>query len=457
MKLKINKATDLSSISVLPPHARRSFGPQPSQLRSQPSQSQQSFSQGPSSQLGMFSQLSQSSLDEVLTNEQRVSSQERENTVKKFSCLPPGSYTREDSQTPIRCSTNVVRKWNPASAPDQRCQVSEELERRLGLMETSLNRIGINLDSVQSDIMQVNRGSKEILLEVEGISQKLIVQDTSLQLMLRYCHQNKGQEDIKTGLDGGLKSLSDQLGKDIYEDKFKEIFLELSSLPKKIEASLLKLQNELFSFLTEQMKASQISQNAFKFVNLQRHGHPATFVPSKKPRGRPVSSQKKLRAPKKCVKLKLLTVGFCAVKLAVPPEANVPEIQVANVDMGGWTFVKKELATLKKGMASEKRKQKGVSCVGQAKECIITIDSDEDINGGFSCLINEKETGNKNKLIHDEKEATERILRKARRRKRNPLNKFLTQVLLRSKSCAIECIRSVLELNSLPPELKKLP
>ncbi|GAY42203.1 hypothetical protein CUMW_064980 [Citrus unshiu] len=109
-------------------------------------------------------------------------------------------------------------------------------------------------------------------------------------------------------------------------------------------------------------------KNAFKFVNLQRHGHPATFVPSKKPRGRPVSSQKKLRAPK---------------NPAVPPEANVPEIQVAN-----------------------------------AKECIITIDSDEDINGGFSCLINEKETGNKNKLIHDAKEATERILRKARRRKR---------------------------------------
>lgn len=416
MKLKINKATDLSSISVLPPHARRSFGPQPSQLRSQPSQSQQSFSQGPSSQLGMFSQLSQSSLDEVLTNEQRVSSQERENTVKKFSCLPPGSYTREDSQTPIRCSTNVVRKWNPASAPDQRCQVSEELERRLGLMETSLNRIGINLDSVQSDIMQVNRGSKEILLEVERISQKLIVQDTSLQLM------NKGQEDIKTGLDGGLKSLSDQLGKDIYEDKFKEIFLELSSLPKKIEASLLKLQNELFSFPTEQMKAmacdlksptqkaiassmkSPIQEsNLATFPSKKRRGHPATFVPSKKRRGRPVSSQKKLRPPK---------------NPAVPPEANVPAIQVANVDMGGWTSVKKELATLKKGMASEKRKQKGVSCVGQAKECIITIDSDEDINGGFSCLINEKEIGNKNKLIHDAKEATERILRKARRRKR---------------------------------------
>lgn len=407
MKLKINKASDLSSLSVFPPHARGSLGPQASQIRSQPSQ--QSFSQGLSSQLGMFSQLSQSSLDGVSTNEQRISSQERENTVKKFSCLPPASFTREDSQTPVRSSTNVLRKWNPASASDQRSQVSEELERRIGLIETSLNRFGINLDSVQSDIMQVNRGSKEILLEVEGICRKLTLQDTSLQLM------NKGQEDIKTGLDGGLKSLSDQLGKDIYEDKFKDIFLELSSLPRKIEASLLKLQNELFSFLTEQMKSTPQKAtpsstknpiqegNLANFPSKKRRGHSATFVPSKKPRGRPVSSQRKLR-PRK--------------NPAVPPEANVLAVQAANVDMGGWTSVKKELATLKKGMAPEERKQKGAPYVGQAKECIIMIDSDEDINGGFSCLINEKETGNENKLIHDAKEATERILRKARRRKR---------------------------------------
>lgn len=61
---------ELHNANILVIIWRRSFGPQPSQLRSQPSQSQQSFSQGPSSQLGMFSQLSQSSLDEVLTNEQ---------------------------------------------------------------------------------------------------------------------------------------------------------------------------------------------------------------------------------------------------------------------------------------------------------------------------------------------------------------------------------------------------
>lgn len=43
-------------------------GQQAPQLRSQPSQ--QSFSQGLSSQHGMYSQLSQNSFDEVVTNEQ---------------------------------------------------------------------------------------------------------------------------------------------------------------------------------------------------------------------------------------------------------------------------------------------------------------------------------------------------------------------------------------------------
>ncbi|KAL2461556.1 putative methyltransferase PMT2 [Abeliophyllum distichum] len=86
MKLKINKACDLSSISVLPPNSRRSSagtsGPEslsifgksqaPMQLRSQQQQlqqSQQSFSHGVSSQHGLYSQFSQNSQEEALTNE----------------------------------------------------------------------------------------------------------------------------------------------------------------------------------------------------------------------------------------------------------------------------------------------------------------------------------------------------------------------------------------------------
>jgi hypothetical protein len=73
MKMNINKACDLKSISVFPPNLRRrSAEPQASQqLRSQ--QSQQSFSQGPSSSqrgCGGFSQMTQSSIDELLINDQ---------------------------------------------------------------------------------------------------------------------------------------------------------------------------------------------------------------------------------------------------------------------------------------------------------------------------------------------------------------------------------------------------
>lgn len=35
------------------------------------------------------------------------------------------------------------------------------------MMETSLNKFGMILDSVQSDVMQVNKGIKEVSLESE--------------------------------------------------------------------------------------------------------------------------------------------------------------------------------------------------------------------------------------------------------------------------------------------------
>lgn len=43
-------------------------------------------------------------------------------------------------------------------------QLSEEFEQRFRVMETSLSKFGMMLDSIQSDIMQANRGTKEVLL-----------------------------------------------------------------------------------------------------------------------------------------------------------------------------------------------------------------------------------------------------------------------------------------------------
>lgn len=44
-------------------------------------------------------------------------------------------------------------------------QITEELERKIGLMEASLSRFGIVVDSVQSDVMQLNKRTKELSLE----------------------------------------------------------------------------------------------------------------------------------------------------------------------------------------------------------------------------------------------------------------------------------------------------
>ncbi|KAI7755076.1 hypothetical protein M8C21_006544, partial [Ambrosia artemisiifolia] len=157
--MKINKACDLSSISVLPPHSsvvqyRRRSGvscslpetsstlrlsqPPSQQQQQQQQRSQQSFSQGISSQHN-FSQFSQNSQDDTMTNDQLIVSQERENSVKRFSCLPPVSHTREESQMlTSRSSTGLIRKWG-SGVSEQRSQMSEEFERRIGTIENSLS------------------------------------------------------------------------------------------------------------------------------------------------------------------------------------------------------------------------------------------------------------------------------------------------------------------------------
>ncbi|EOX95951.1 Recombination initiation defects 3, putative isoform 1 [Theobroma cacao] len=396
MKLKINKACDLSSISVLPPHTRRSSlvpsGPQSSQLRSQPSQ--QSFSQGISSQHALFSQISQSSLDEVVTTDQRYGSQERENSVKKFSCLPPTNFTREDSQIPIsKTSTNLIRKWNSASNPEHRCQSSQELEHRLSMVETSLNRFGMILDSIQSDVMQVNKGTKEVLLEMERIRQKLIAEDTFLQLL------NNGQEDIKASLDGGMKAISDQLNKDIYRDKLQQIFLVLSALPEQTEASLLKLQTEICNTFTNVVKGIA--------SNVKTLGQKGPVGTSLQPKCTSCATPQSKPQP--------------VMKQAVPPKVYEQPTLAPKVETGGWKSVKMKQSTINERAFCKENKRKGVSSIEQEKYRIL-IESDEEMDGGFSCLLDDKERNRTNSLIKEAKEETERILRKARRRKRKSQN-----------------------------------
>lgn len=83
-----------------------------------------------------------------------------------------------------RSSTNLPHRWSSATVPDHKCQLNDEFEHRIAMMETSLSRIGMVLDSVQTDVMQVNKGTKELSLEVEGIRQKSIVHDDTLHQLV---------------------------------------------------------------------------------------------------------------------------------------------------------------------------------------------------------------------------------------------------------------------------------
>ncbi|KAJ6686251.1 RECOMBINATION INITIATION DEFECTS 3-RELATED [Salix purpurea] len=393
MKLKINKACDLSSISFLPPQSRRSssvpVGPQQaSQIRSQ--QSQQSFSQGFSSQYGIFSQISQTSLDEAQTNDQRFSSQERENSAKKPSCLPVISYRREDSELPIsRSSSNLIRNWSAAPVPDHKCQMNEELHHRIGMMETSLTKFGMILDSVQSDLVQVKTGIKEESVEMEGMLKKLIVLDTSLKLM------NTRQEDVKFSLEGSLKSISEQQSKDRYQDKLQQIFLVLSTFPKQMEMFVYKLQNELCTSFTKEIQAMACSMK----TPLDQKSPSITVV-------LPKVTKSHVTPPRRTEPVK---------NPALPPK----------VETGGWKSVKLEQRSFTRAASLREQRRSGVSSDQQEKQSRVIVDSDEEIEGGFSCLIDVKETGIRNPITDVSKEETARILRKARRQKRKYCNPII--------------------------------
>ncbi|CAN6308355.1 unnamed protein product [Urochloa humidicola] len=275
MKLKINKACDLGSISVLPPRrtggsggvgaagssAAAMAGSQ--QQRSQPL-SQQSFSQVAggsgvgSSLLHSQSQLSQGSLDENLlslhlaspTRDQRFGL--HDDSSKKMPSLPVNSAScvRDESQLQLaKISSNPVHRWNP-SPPESRCQVpNEDVERKFQHLASSVHKMGMVLDSVQNDVMQLNRAMKEASLDSGSIQQKVVVLDNSLQKIL------KGQDDLKALVESSTKSIADQLSVlNSHSHKLDEISSTLSVWPKQIEIDLRQLQSDIFRIFTKEME-----------------------------------------------------------------------------------------------------------------------------------------------------------------------------------------------------------
>ncbi|KAL5678959.1 hypothetical protein ACJX0J_005344, partial [Zea mays] len=234
-----------------------------SQQRSQPL-SQQSFSQGAvgsggaSSLLHSQSQLSQASLDENLLTLHLASPARdqgfrlHDDSSKKMTSLPvtSASCVREESQLQLaKTSSNPVHRWNP-SLPDSRCVVpAEDVERKFQHMASSVHKVGMVLDSVQNDTMQLNRAMKEAALDSGSIQQKIVVLDTSMQKNL------KGQGDLKVLVESNTKNIADQLAVlNSHSNKLVEISSALSVLPKQIERDLKQQQSDIFRIFRNNME-----------------------------------------------------------------------------------------------------------------------------------------------------------------------------------------------------------
>ncbi|KAL9245375.1 hypothetical protein vseg_019037 [Gypsophila vaccaria] len=387
MKLKMNKACDLNSISVLPPHSRRTSMITAQQPRSQPSQP--SFSQGISSQQNaMFSQLSQNSFSELLTENQRFGSQEKDNSTKRDSCLASFSYPREESQIPRSMSSaNLPRRWSSASVPEQKCQLSGELEHKVATMEASLSRLGMILDSVQTDLMQVTKGTKELSLAVEGIRQKSIAHDDFLHLL------NRGQEEIKTSLDAGFRSISNQLSNCTQQEKIQETISTVITLLNQIGADVRDQTEKLSKCFSGDLQAI-----IYSLETLNRNHSPLALL-APKVTGGDSSLQKPLfrREPE-------------------PAKMSKQSYLAPKKELGGWKTVKAEKgAILNHHRNSYKNlKQRRISPLAQPRQVVVNLDDDSDED--FSCFIIEKQLDIH--IVDEVDEEAERILRQARRRRR---------------------------------------
>nr|VDD41279.1 unnamed protein product [Brassica oleracea] len=398
--MKMNKACDLKSISVFPPNLRR---------RSSVGPSEPQASQGPSSQM------TQSSVDQLY--DQRFTCQERDLSLKKNSFLAPVNHKRDDTQ--MLSSRPSSGRWSSVSLGDSKlAQISEE---RFGMMETSLSKFGMMLDSIQSDFIQANRGTKQVFLETERLRQKLILQDTSLQQLI------KEQTDVKASLDGAVKSILEELTKSPNQEKLQKIALMLTAIPEQLETSLQKIQSEICHKLTGEIQVLA----SLKMTE--------PVIAQEVPTAPQVKKSKENLHEQRGPAAKLQSSAFCdAILKTKQPQLhrnmyilhyyspdktsarNVKTFLSPKTQVGCWKTVKPAQRTLKNNAA---RKQvKPVGDRTQFEECSIVIDSDEDMDEGFSCLLKGNTKGAS--FEWDAEKETERLLKTARRTRRkfgNPI------------------------------------
>ncbi|KAM0893157.1 hypothetical protein ACQ4PT_025293 [Festuca glaucescens] len=216
------------------------------------------FSQGGGSLslLHSQSQISQASLDENLLSPRHPSPARdqrfalHDDSSKRMSSFPANSASsvRDESQLQMaKISSKAILRWNP-SLPDSKCQVNEDVERKFQHVASSVHKMGMVLDSVQNDVMQLNRAMKEASLDSGSIQKKFVLVETSLQQIL------KGQDELKALLEGSTKSNPGQMSAlNYHTSKLDEMSSTLLVL-KQVQEDLTQLKGDIFRIFTKEME-----------------------------------------------------------------------------------------------------------------------------------------------------------------------------------------------------------
>nr|AAN60485.1 Hypothetical protein [Oryza sativa Japonica Group] len=484
MKLKMNKACDIASISVLPP--RRTGGSSgasasgsvavavASQPRSQPlSQSQQSFSQGASaSLLHSQSQFSQVSLDDNLltllpspTRDQRFGL--HDDSSKRMSSLPASSAScaREESQLQLaKLPSNPVHRWNPSIA-DTRCQVTnEDVERKFQHLASSVHKMGMVVDSVQSDVMQLNRAMKEASLDSGSIRQKIAVLESSLQQIL------KGQDDLKALFGSSTKHNPDQtsvlnsLGSKLNEisstlatlqtqmqarqlqgdqttvlnsnaSKSNEISSTLATLQTQMQADIRQLRCDVFRVFTKEMEGVV---RAIRSVN----SRPAAmqmmavckFMTQDQSYQVPVSNgwtqinQTPVAAGRSPMNRAPVAAGRLSAHLVYPAKVTdlKPKVEQGKVKAAPQKPFASSYYRVAPKQEEVAIRKVNIQVPAKKAPVSIIIESDDDSEGRASCVILKTETGSKEwKVTKQGTEEGLEILRRARKRRRREMQSIV--------------------------------
>ncbi|KAJ4784643.1 hypothetical protein LUZ62_035889 [Rhynchospora pubera] len=391
MKLIINKACDLSSISVLPP-PRRTGGLNSSQGASQlRSLSQQSFSQG-------MSQTQLSQFDESYFSDQRHGS--NDNSSKTAPPFPSTtSCVRDESQMQLSrvVAPNVAPRWNSSSARDNRCdsgQISEEIDQRLRHLESTLSK---KLEAVQDEFMHLRRTLKELLVETDGIRQKMSTSDSSQQQIL------KAEENIKAFIAESIKNIPAELTKNSNITKLNEISSQISAIPEQIQANFSKLHKEIIRLFSRETEV--IIGNINSFSSRQWNPIQASI-------NQAVNDSNPLVQD-----FMPVTKPLAANPIGPTPNPSVIKIEEAK---------QKLLQTKPASIRQTPRPQRENNSVRQKQNNFINLDSDEEKDKSAPApLVLKNETDNKESFwMKEDMDDSARILREARKRKRRQMRNF---------------------------------